>query len=406
MFNLDKLTRIFHHNVTPILLNLAMVSGKKVSPSFALNHSDWAMSPNPNQFSSTNIMYVFSFLVICAIFFIPPSGYAQCSFDSNDGGAITDGNFGSTSSAFTWTGVLGQSFTACGTGTLNSIGVLSIGAASGITITVYAGGGNGGSNLGSVSGLSVSAAGSIDDRSLLDMSSASISLTSGNTYTIVITVGSIDTRLTNNSIYTGGEAYSGTSGSPINDFLFSIDIDGPLPITLADFQAERLGEAIKLTWSTAIEQNNKGFEIEQSLDRESFEQIGFVEGAGNSSDEQKYEYTFQNPEAVYYRFKQIDLDGQYAYSPTRFIASWEPVKDPFIYPNPIAREVFIDNLAADQTLLVDIFDLQGRRISIHEGRKLEVEQQLSEKFEGLTKGIYFVHIRTLSKSLVQQVIKE
>ncbi|WP_297337586.1 YDG domain-containing protein, partial [Algoriphagus sp.] len=152
------------------------------------------------------------------------AGGSGCSFDSNDGGAITDANFSSTSDTFIFSSPFSQSFTACETGALSSIKILSTANSSGITVTVYSGEGNSGTNLGTVSGLSVTAALSINDRSTLDMSSAGISLTSGQKYTFVVTTGSISTRVTRNSIYADGDAFEGTIKYQDNDFLFGIEI--------------------------------------------------------------------------------------------------------------------------------------------------------------------------------------
>ncbi len=162
--------------------------------------------------------------ILIAFSLISVNIYAQCSFDSNDTGSITNSNFSSTSSVLNLNSQFGQSFTACSNGTLNTIGILSISANSGITITVYEGAGNTGTNLGSVASLSTTAATSIDDRSLLDMSSASISLTAGQVYTFYATSGQVDSRISNVSIYADGDAYSNNTLSNVNDFLFSVDI--------------------------------------------------------------------------------------------------------------------------------------------------------------------------------------
>ena len=47
----------------------------------------------------------------------------------------------------------------------------------------------------------------------------------------------------------------------------------------------------QLTWSTATEVNNKGFEIEKSSDGQSFAGIGFVGGNGTSSLVSNYRFT-------------------------------------------------------------------------------------------------------------------
>ncbi len=70
-----------------------------------------------------------------------------------------------------------------------------------------------------------------------------------------------------------------------------------------------------LNWSTATESNNIGFEVERKSDKE-FVTIGFINGAGNSTEPQKYSYTDNDLEAgrYEYRLKQIDFDGNYDYS--------------------------------------------------------------------------------------------
>ncbi len=148
-----------------------------------------------------------------------PSGGGTCSFDSDPSATIGVGN----SSNFS--GAIGNSFVACTTGTLNSIGILATAAASGLTITIYEGEGTGGNNLGSISGASVTAGGAFTDRSIIDFSSANISLTSGNKYTWSVTSGSIATRATNSSVYADGIAFSGSTGFSSNDFLFSVEIN-------------------------------------------------------------------------------------------------------------------------------------------------------------------------------------
>ncbi|TAE51302.1 MAG: BspA family leucine-rich repeat surface protein, partial [Cytophagales bacterium] len=68
----------------------------------------------------------------------------------------------------------------------------------------------------------------------------------------------------------------------------------PLPVTLLGWRAERLErggektEEIKLSWETATEINNKGFEIESSENAVSFTKIAFVDGAGNSNNLKNY----------------------------------------------------------------------------------------------------------------------
>ena len=63
----------------------------------------------------------------------------------------------------------------------------------------------------------------------------------------------------------------------------------PLPVELSSFSAAAIGSTVKLSWNTATEVNNYGFEIEckvhtsTPLSVTNWEKIGFVNGNGNSA---------------------------------------------------------------------------------------------------------------------------
>ena len=83
------------------------------------------------------------------------------------------------------------------------------------------------------------------------------------------------------------------------------------------FSGKTVNKTNVLTWATATEQNNSGFEVERSTDGTSFIKIGLVHGAGNSTSQKEYSFTDSRVIAnrtTYYRLKQIDLDNQFEYS--------------------------------------------------------------------------------------------
>src|SRR5207342_1163490 len=73
---------------------------------------------------------------------------------------------------------------------------------------------------------------------------------------------------------------------------------------------------VKLDWSTASETNNRGFEIERSIDGRNWIKVGYVPGAGNSGILRDYSFTDKNllKGRYLYRLKQIDFDGRPSYS--------------------------------------------------------------------------------------------
>ncbi len=94
----------------------------------------------------------------------------------------------------------------------------------------------------------------------------------------------------------------------------------PLPVELIDFNAAVIDNSIRLSWATATETNNYGFEVERTADRlneglHKWINIGFIPGHGTSYSPKFYEFFDYNPPIgnLKYRLKQIDLDGSYKY---------------------------------------------------------------------------------------------
>lgn len=89
----------------------------------------------------------------------------------------------------------------------------------------------------------------------------------------------------------------------------------PLPVEFIHFDAGQTHQGILLSWSTASESNNHFFEIQKSLYGGDFIPIAKVLGQGTSHEINHYSYTDTEirPNALY-RLRQVDYDGQYAYS--------------------------------------------------------------------------------------------
>jgi hypothetical protein len=89
-----------------------------------------------------------------------------------------------------------------------------------------------------------------------------------------------------------------------------------LPLDLLGFSVECKTDFVELNWQTASELNNDYFVVEKSVDATSFTSIGSVSGSGNSNSVNTYSFQdFENNNGlVYYRFKQVDFNGDYSYS--------------------------------------------------------------------------------------------
>jgi hypothetical protein len=137
-------------------------------------------------------------------------------------------------------------------------------------------------------------------------------------------------------------------------------------VTLVDFTAQAEGPAaVRLRWATATESNNAGFTVERSLDGYSFVAIGTVLGTGNSSTPLVYALLDAklpiHQGTLYYRLRQVDLDGTFTYSPVRAVAVGNRTTLA-LFPNPTHGGPAMLTGAVPGTV-VQVFDALGRIVT-------------------------------------------
>lgn len=184
-------------------------------------------------------------------------------------------------------------------------------------------------------------------------------------------------------------------------------LGGGLPVELMSFEATRKSKNdILLTWTTASEKDNAGFEVQVSTDLEKFENIAFIKGKGSSSSLQHYNYTTTQKSSIYFRLKQVDFDGSFSYSPIRFVAGTNDIhKEVVVYPNPTSGKIFFKNIAKETRLKILVFNSKGEKISNLEGKKIQVENQLSVLLESIDAGQYLMYISVYQKSFYHKILK-
>ena len=137
----------------------------------------------------------------------------------------------------------------------------------------------------------------------------------------------------------------------------------PLSTELVDMDIRLEGRTAVLSWETATETNNQGFEIQRSKDGLSWENIAWQEGSGNSNTTQAYSYTDYNTYRGlnYYRLQQIDFDGTAAYSPTVSITA-STVSTIDVYPNPASDFLVVSGLDGRTIDEVIIHNISGKEV--------------------------------------------
>ena len=183
--------------------------------------------------------------------------------------------------------------------------------------------------------------------------------------------------------------------SNIANFTFGTTNGGSaLPVELVSFTTKADLKSVILSWSTATEVNNYGFEI-QRLANNIWKKIGFVQGHGNSNSQKNYSFTDSSPLAgkIQYQLKQIDIDGKYKYSNTVEVDIAAPANFSLApnFPNPFNPSTKISySLPVDGFVTLKVYDVLGREISslVNENEKAG---RYEVSFDGsrLASGVYF-----------------
>ncbi len=206
---------------------------------------------------------------------------------------------------------------------------------------------------------------------------------------------------------TTGTAASGTviSSAAVTAFspftLASTSDINPLPIELINFKAEWANSQhtlANINWKTASELNNDFFAVERSVDAINFEQIGIVQGAGNSSVILDYVFLDDKPlqnKTSYYRLKQTDFDGANSYSTIASLTISGDL-DMTVYPNPASNEINFNSNNYEGELSVTITDVSGKLISI-KTININKMELVSFSVTELAEGVYFLNVQTDSE---------
>jgi hypothetical protein len=121
-----------------------------------------------------------------------------------------------------------------------------------------------------------------------------------------------------------------------NPYMYDVGLATALPVELTEFLGENTEGGNQLTWTTASEKNNAGFEIQRSRDGKTFEKIGFVKGNGTTAIPHQFTFLDGTPPSntTYYRLRQVDTDGKGALSNVITVEEKSASKGLKIYPNP------------------------------------------------------------------------
>ncbi|WP_172665892.1 T9SS type A sorting domain-containing protein [Flammeovirga sp. OC4] len=227
----------------------------------------------------------------------------------------------------------------------------------------------------------------------------------------------------NGSVQVGGNFNSGTiNPDNVSDGItWDLDCDkvdgllncSDLPVELTYFQASPKEGLVLLEWETATEINASHFEIEKSSDRKVWEKIGTLKASGNSQVPITYQFEDRVPYSLtYYRLKQIDFDGTFAYyGPISVMYHAEQqLLNATIIPNRITNgeefQLSISGLRKSNDMQIQIYNSQGHQVYSERVQSIKAHNLLKTiNFTSqLASGMYYVIIKSGKDSTTKKLM--
>jgi sugar lactone lactonase YvrE len=183
----------------------------------------------------------------------------------------------------------------------------------------------------------------------------------------------------------------------------------PLPVELTSFTGIVKQGKVELTWTTATELNNAGFEVEK-LSGGAWVKIGYVKGNGTSAEPKQY--SFQDDMTAgkcSYRLKQIDNDGSYKYSNAVEVTGALTAGDYKLgqnYPNPFNPSTTISFIMQNtEKVTLTVYNVLGVKVAALFDGVAAANQKYTVNFnaKNLASGTYFYSLRSTSRNEIKKM---
>ncbi|MGB3077484.1 MAG: T9SS type A sorting domain-containing protein [Saprospiraceae bacterium] len=177
-----------------------------------------------------------------------------------------------------------------------------------------------------------------------------------------------------------------------------------LPVTWLDFKVMKVNNTSELDWTTTDEFNNRGFEIQRSIDGKDFEKIGWVDAISLQTSVNAYQFIdlFTKKGTNYYRLKQMDWDGHFDFSPIRSVIINDSNFSVEVMPNP-AKEYFNITIRTQESFSeISLIDLTGKVVLKEKVNSIDLTTHLP--IDHLVQGAYTLVVVSGIERFTQRLV--
>jgi hypothetical protein len=206
-----------------------------------------------------------------------------------------------------------------------------------------------------------------------------------------------------------------TASKSVADLIYTawIDAGSPnpniiTPVELTSFTADNSYGKVTLSWKTATETNNKGFEIQRMIDENNWIVLAFKNGNGSSTNTNNYFYTDNisglNSSKISYRLRQVDFNGQSAYSPVVLLDNILPENFSVSqnFPNPFNPSTVIKYQVPQNSFVsLKVYNSLGQEVAaLVNGMVNAGSYEVQFHSSDLSSGVYY-YVTKLGENFVQ-----
>lgn len=188
--------------------------------------------------------------------------------------------------------------------------------------------------------------------------------------------------------------YNATTASDHLPVYSRFNFAAVVPVILSNLSASARTNDVIIKWQTASEINSRHFIVEKSTDAVNFRYLTLVNALGYSNGA-SYEAVDSFPVAGrnFYRLRQIDNDGKFAFSSIVSITFGGKNKNEVtLFPNPVANFVSITSNSPSALYSARFMSGTGQVSFIFKGSLYQLNQQLNKRLGALKPGIYILQL--------------